>query len=115
MSLFTIVQVFIGIVFLVIAAQAARGVAEWVRNNTMPVESVPARVVAKRADTWGSGGSHARGRVRTSYFATFELKSGERMDFHLYGRDYGLLVEGDEGVLTYQGTRYHGFGRRPPR
>ena len=42
-----------------------------------------------------------------------ELKGGERMEFGLYGKDFGLLVEGDEGVLTYQGTRYHGFDRRP--
>ena len=43
----------------------------------------------------------SHGRVRTSYFATFELKSGERMEFGHYGKDYGLLVEGDEGELTY--------------
>jgi hypothetical protein len=115
--LFLIVPLFIGIVFLVILVQIIRGVAEWARNNSMPVETVPARVVAKRTDTWRSGTHHhhhhhSHGRVRTSYFVTFELKSGERMEFGLYGKDYGLLVEGDEGKLTYQGTRYHRFGRR---
>lgn len=27
------------------------------------------------------------------------------------GYDYGQLVEGDLGILTYQGTRYHSFNR----
>ena len=116
--LFLIVPLFIGIVFLVILVQIIRAVAEWARNNSMPVETVPARVVAKRTDTWRSGAHHhhhhhSHGQVKTSYFVTFELKSGERMEFSLYGKDYGLLVEGDEGELTYQGTRYHGFDRRP--
>jgi hypothetical protein len=108
-----IVLVVIAVVFLAITVQIAGGLALWVRNNRMPVESVPARVVAKRTDTWGSGGLHTRGRVRTLYFATFELKTGDRLEFELHGRDYGLLVEGDEGMLTYQGTRYQGFQRRP--
>jgi hypothetical protein len=108
-----IVPVFIGIVCLLLLGQMIRAGAEWVRNNNMPVESVPARVVAKRTETWGGGGHHSHRRVSTNYFVTFELKSGDRMEFNLYGKDYGLLVEGDEGTLTYQGTRYHGFDRRP--
>ena len=27
------------------------------------------------------------------------------------GRDYGLMAEGDEGRLTFQGTRFLGFER----
>src|SRR4051794_24719708 len=105
-----IVPAFIAIVFLVLAFQIVRGVAEWARNNGMPVETVPARVVAERTDTWGGGmHHHSRGRVRTSYFATFELEAGARLEFELYGRDYGLLVERDDGELTFQGTRYLGF------
>ena len=51
------------------------------------------------------------GQVWTTYFVTFEMKSGERVEFGLDGRDYGLLAEGDEGTLDYQGTRYLGFQR----
>jgi hypothetical protein len=112
--LLLIVPLFIAVVFLMIFVQLARGVAEWARNNSMPVVTVPARVIAKRTHTWSSGGmhNHPGGRVRTSYFVTFELKTGERMEFGLYGQDYGLLVEGDQGELTYKGTRYHRFDRR---
>ena len=28
------------------------------------------------------------------------------MEFSVSGREYGLLVEGDTGRLTFQGTRY---------
>ncbi|MCD7839604.1 MAG: DUF2500 domain-containing protein [Erysipelotrichaceae bacterium] len=46
----------------------------------------------------------------TYYYVTFELSSGDRMEFSVKGREYGMLVEGDKGQLTFQGTRYLGFG-----
>ncbi|MBX9680641.1 MAG: DUF2500 domain-containing protein [Gemmataceae bacterium] len=36
------------------------------------------------------------------------------MEFWIEGEEYGLLVEGDVGVLSYQGTRYLGFQRDTP-
>jgi len=33
-------------------------------------------------------------------------------EFELAGEESGLLVEGDGGTLTHQGTRYHGFQRQ---
>jgi hypothetical protein len=109
--LFVIVPVFIGVVFIIIAVQIGKQVAEWADNNSRPVLSVPARVVTKRSATSGSVSSNTGGSVSTSYYATFELEGGERKEFSLYGKDYGMLAEGDEGTLTYQGTRYHGFQR----
>ena len=47
----------------------------------------------------------------TSYYATFQVESGDRMELLLNGREYGLLAEGDRGWLTFQGTRYLGFER----
>ena len=47
----------------------------------------------------------------THYYATFEVESGDRMEFELRGSEYGLLAEGDLGKLTFQGTRYLGFER----
>lgn len=115
--LFVVVPVFIAVCFLAvfatIAVQAASGIAEWSRNNGLPVEESAARVVAKRTEMRGGGHSHhhAHRRIRTDYYATFELRSGERKEFGLPGPEYGVLVEGDEGTLTHQGTRYHGFRR----
>ena len=33
------------------------------------------------------------------------------MEFSVYGEEYGMLAEGDEGKLTFQGSRYLGFER----
>ena len=111
MDLFTIVPIFIGVVFVIIIGaiifQAGKGVAEWADNNSKPVQSEPARIVTKRSETRG----HRDSNVSTRYYVTFELISGDRREFPIRGKEYGMLSEGDEGMLTYQGTRYHGFER----
>jgi hypothetical protein len=109
--LFVIVPVFIGIVFLFVLFQIGKGVAEWANNNSLPVLSAPARVVAKRTETHGNMSTNTAAQVSTYYYVTFELDDGDRKEYSLYGTDYGMLAEGDEGTLTYQGTRYHGFER----
>ena len=115
MDLFTIVPIFIGVVFVVVIGfivfVAIRSYGEWSHNNRQPVLTVPARVVAKRTATSGHVSANSGGSVSTAYYATFELDSGERLEFSLYGKGYGLLAEGDDGFLTYQGSRYHGFER----
>ena len=95
-------------VFGLIAVQILRGLGEWSRNNAAPVEEVPAAVVAKRTEVSGhmDGGS-----TWTTYYATFEFDGGGRREFRVAGRESGVLVEGDRGTLTYQGTRYRGFRR----
>ena len=47
----------------------------------------------------------------TSYYVTFQVESGDRMEFEVDGSDYGLLMQGDIGKLSFQGTRYLGFER----
>lgn len=34
------------------------------------------------------------------------------MELRVPGDAYGLLVEGDTGILSFQGTRYLGFERK---
>ena len=41
----------------------------------------------------------------------FQVESGDRMELTVSGSDYGYLVEGDHGKLTFQGTRFLGFER----
>ena len=47
----------------------------------------------------------------TTYYVTFQVESGDRMELTVSGPDYGMLVEGDIGKLSFQGTRYLGFER----
>lgn len=42
---------------------------------------------------------------------TFEVKSGDRMELSVAGKEYGQMAEGDVGELSFQGTRFLGFER----
>lgn len=114
-----IFQIFFWIVFLMIAVTIVRNVMEWHRNNQSPQLSDPAMVTAKRTKTdhHNHTTTNANGvpmttmNVSTTYYVTFEKKSGERVEFHVSGREYGMLAEGDRGILHFQGTRYLGFDR----
>lgn len=106
--------------FLVIGVfvvTAVKGIGEWNKNNHSPRLTVPATVVAKRTNVSRHHHHHGTGHVghtstSTTYFATFQFDSGDRMELHITGQEYGLLVEGDFGDLTFQGTRYLGFARK---
>lgn len=92
---------------------AVRGISQWNKNNHSPRLTVPATVVAKRAHVshHHSGGDVHHAHTSSSYYVTFQVESGDRMELHMSGTEYGLLVEGDRGNLTFQGTRYLGFDR----
>ena len=88
-----------------------RNIREWSQNNASPRLSVPATVVTKR--TSHHHHHHAGGGMHhsTHYHVTFQVESGDRMEFAVSGREYGLLAEGDRGKVFFQGTRYLGFER----
>ena len=88
----------------------ARIIGEWFKNNNSPRLSVDAQVVTKRYQV--SHHHHQHGTHRsTSYYVTFQVQSGDRMELHVPSGEFGMLVEGDFGVLHFQGTRYLGFDR----
>ena len=110
--MFTIVFVLAIGTFIV---TAVRGIGQWNKNNNSPRLTVPATVVAKRTNVTrhrhnGANGHHHH-HTSTTYYVTFQVKSGDRMELETAGSEYGLLVEGDNGKLTFQGTRYLGFER----
>lgn len=51
------------------------------------------------------------GSTYTRYFVTFELESGRRLEFSVKDPEYAMLAEGDQGCLSWQGTRYLAFDR----
>ena len=107
---FTIMFVMVVGLFVV---TAVRGISQWNRNNNSPRLTVPATVVAKRTNVshHHNGGANEHHHTSTSYYVTFQVESGDRMELHMAGHEYGMLVEGDRGDLTFQGTRYLGFQR----
>ena len=96
------------LVFGVIIVTMVRGIGEWNKNNHSPKLSVPVTVVAKRSDVHrGIETMH----TFTSYYVTFQVESGDRMEFEISDMEYGMLAKGDSGELTFQGTRYLNFQR----
>ena len=104
----------------VIAATVIRSIGEWHKNNNSPRIVVDAEVVTKRedvshssmpvaGDATGAHGFHSTSS--TTYYVTFEVRGGDRLEFSADGSEYGQLVEGDRGELTFQGTRYIGLVR----
>ncbi|WP_225230133.1 DUF2500 domain-containing protein [Ureibacillus galli] len=100
---FFIIACFI-IVFGLILWQLTSNIKQNVDNNAAPVLTVPAQVIAKRTEVTGD-------HSFTRYYSTFEVESGDRMEFKITGKEYGLLAEGDIGLLTFQGTRLKSFER----
>jgi hypothetical protein len=84
-------------------------ISHWWWNRSQPVEEVPARLVAKRTEV--SGGANNTS-ARTDYYVTFERKDGTRQEFPVSGTTYGLVAEGDRGILICQGTWFKGFRRK---
>jgi len=113
-SVFPILFSIVFILFLVIfISSLVRGASQWNKNNHSPRLTVEATVVAKRMNVshHHHGGEHHHTTHSTSYYITFEVESGDRMELHVPGTEYGMIIEGDKGRLTFQGTRYLGFER----
>ncbi|MRN54473.1 DUF2500 domain-containing protein [Paenibacillus monticola] len=111
----TVLPIFLAVMIGIIAVSAGRGLLQWSRNNSSPMLTIPARIVSKRSEVQHQqlqeeGGSS---RTSTTYYLTFEVDNGTRVEFKVEGNEYGMSAEGDRGMLSYQGTRYYGFQRHP--
>lgn len=111
--MFTLVFVLVIVMFVV---TAVRGISQWNKNNNSPRLTVPATIVAKRTNVThhhhnGAGGHHHH-HTSTTYYVTFQVDSGDRMEFQVDGTEYGMLIEGDRGELSFQGARYLSFERK---
>lgn len=87
------------------------------KDNDSPVLTVDATVITKR--THVSTYRHNRSfdemhhmSSSTEYYATFQVESGDRLEFSVTGSEYGMLAENDAGRLTFQGSRYLSFERQ---
>lgn len=99
----------------------AKSVSQQQKNNNAPRLTVYCVVASKRTevtthstpvagDASGAHGFHTM--TDTSYYVTFQVESGDRIELAVSGSEYGQLSEGDQGKMSFQGTRYLGFERR---
>lgn len=117
----TIIPIMSMLIFVIVIGififTAATGLKTWNKNNNSPRLTVDAKVVAKRVnvshhmhhDANDTGMHHTHSS--TSYYVTFEVESGDRLEFFVSGREYGMIAEGDFGKLSFQGTRFLEFNR----
>ena len=106
-----IVYIVFFLVLGIFAFVVVKLITEWVKNNNSPRLSVDAKIVEKRRATHYHH-NHGHHHHTHSYHITFETQNGERMELRVPRQEYDVLTEGDEGVLTYQGTRYLGFVKK---
>lgn len=92
-------------VFGMIISTLVKNARQNQKNNASPRITAEAAVVTKRTHVWGDH-SH------TNYFATFQFESGDRLELQVPHNQFGYLVEGDKGRLTFQGTRFVSFERK---
>ena len=86
------------LIFIMIIFTLAKGISTWHKNNNSPRLTVSARIVAKRqnttyhnqpnaGDTSGAHGYHTTSS--TTYYVTFQVESGDRIEMSVSGSEYG--------------------------
>lgn len=84
-------------------------IRQWNKDNHAPRLTVSATVVGRRQHRSNRAGDHHH--THTSYYITFQVDSGDRMELHIPVNEFGYIVEGDRGQLTFQGSRFISFQR----
>lgn len=96
------------IILMVIAA------LNYKKNASSPILEQHAKVASKRSEVIGDSNMNNNSSfddTYTRYYVTFETDAGQRMELAVSGREFGMLVEGDRGKLTYQGEWFKKFDR----
>lgn len=116
--MFTIVPIFIMIVFVLVIGGIIFSIIKYFKNSTAPKETTYARVVAKRMDVRHhtnhhnhDGVGHTSNSSRTYYYITLEFDNGTRKEYVDVKNLYGLVVEGDTGYAAVQGDWIVAFER----
>ncbi len=104
------ILVFILVISIIIFG-IIRVLTEWNKNNHSPRLTVLATVVSKRTSVSHHHHNVGASDFHTSYYVTFQVESGDRLELHVSGVEFGMMAEGDFGKLMFQGTRFLSFQR----
>lgn len=118
---FDMFSVMFFIIFLIVlgafVVNGIKSISQWSYNSKQPILDVKCNVVSKRSDVirhsghTDANGFHHSGSTSTNYYVTFEFDSKDRMEFSVSGKEFGMLIEGDIGILKFQGNRFLEFKR----
>ena len=98
-----------------ILSSVVKSFAQKRKDDQSPRLTVDTVVVGKREEVsthhhhTGSGVYHTH--RSTTYYVTFEVESGDRMELEIPQEEVGYMLEGDRGKLTFQGRRFLVFER----
>ena len=112
------VYVLIGLIIsgITLAYIIARFLSERKKFKNSPIINERAFVLSKRTITRGKIHNDKQNdriteRISTGFFVTFQFENGDRMEFEISEKRYGVLIENDIGLLTYQYTKLINFER----
>ncbi|MCL6603684.1 MAG: DUF2500 domain-containing protein [Paenibacillus sp.] len=109
-------QLFGGFVFTIVFGSIfyaiIKGLKTSISNNAAAVIKQRCKIVDKRSEVWGGSGDSS---ASTNYYITFEFEDSSRVELHVKSNYFGLITVGDQGELTYQGTRFKEFTRQLSR
>lgn len=94
--------------FLIICFVFVQLLSRGRNNSRSPKLTVYASVVDKRIHYSRS----INAMDSSECYVTFEVESGDRLVFNVTELEFGHLIEGDCGMLTFQGDRFCNFERR---
>lgn len=104
------ILLFLGLLGLGLAAMAVwtavQQLLQWHRNNRAPRLTLSAAVTDKRTREY-----HSRYRDSLTCYVTFAAEDGTEREMEVDQFLYETLSAGDQGSLTFQGTRFLGFER----
>lgn len=109
------VPVFLVLLIGVIIFLNIKEIYDYHHSNKKPVLTVPAKVINKRAQVIHHLHQieiHLYYPTSTYYFVTFELETGENIEFEISGIEYSSIFEEDYGNLTYQGIDLLHFAKK---
>ncbi|MCJ8014212.1 DUF2500 domain-containing protein [Paenibacillus sp. KQZ6P-2] len=95
-------------VICVFAYVIIKVLSTWISNNASEITQKRCKVTDKRTQVWGGSNDIS---TSTNYYITFEFEDNTRKELYVGDKHYGLISIGDQGELTYQGTRFKGFIR----
>jgi hypothetical protein len=105
-------KIFGGLVFTLVVGTflfvIIRGLKLWLSNNAAELVSQRCSVVDKRTEVWGGAGESS---TNTNYYITFQFVDNTRKELPISPKHFGVIVIGDQGELTYQGSRFKEFKR----
>ena len=115
MMMFSIMEFIFPIMFLMVFGMFAvtfiKSISQWNKNNHSPRLTVDATVVGRRDHRSRHRGANNHMHTSTTYYVTFQFASGDRLELQIPAGEFGYIVEGDQGKLTFQGTRFLSFER----